>query len=362
MQKLDNVKSLQELDGSNMYGSVEALSKQCMHAWEALKDFSVPESYTKVNKVIMAGMGGSGLAARIIESVFGLQLQVPLIHIHDYDLPAWADEHTLVLCSAFSGETEEPVQIARQAQERGCQWMSIGAGGTIIKFAQQHNRPYYQIDPVHNPSKQPRMANGYSVVGQLIMASKTGLFSISQKDIDTVMKTMQSVVQENTINVPTDKNPAKQQATAIHQKVFVLVAARHLMGAIHLIKNQANENAKNFAVLFDIPEMNHHLLEGLKYPDSNINNLHVFFAESDLYPERIQKRFSITQEILNTYGIHYTVWKATSGDTFSQAFECVQFGSFVNHYLAMLNGLDPATIPYVDYFKVQLGQPLGDLK
>lgn len=362
MKNLDNINALKKLDGSNMYGSVEALSKQCNHAWEALKDFSVPQSYTKVNKVIMAGMGGSGLAARIIESVFGLNLKVPLIHIHDYDLPAWADEQTLVLCSAFSGETEEPVQIAKQAQERGCQWMSIGAGGTIIKFAQKHNRPHYQIDPVYNPSKQPRMANGYSVIGQLVMASRTGLFAISQKDINAISKAMESVVQENNIEIPQKNNPAKQLAAGLHQKIFVLVAARQLMGAIHLIKNQANENAKNLAVLFDIPEMNHHLLEGLKYPDSNKDSLHFLFAESELYPERVQKRFAITQEILQKYGISYTTWKATSADTFSQAFECIQFGSFVNHYLSMLNGLDPATIPYVDYFKTQLGQSLGDWK
>jgi len=362
MNNLDDEQAMKKLDGSNMYGSVEALSKQCRHAWETLQDFSVPESYTKVDKLIMAGMGGSGLAARIIDGVFGLRLTVPFIHIHDYDLPAWADEHTLVLCSAFSGETEEPVQIARQAEQRGCQWMSIGAGGTIIRLAKQHNRPFYQIDPVYNPSKQPRMANGYSVVGQLVMASKAGLFSITHKDIDDIAAAMSNVVAENKITIPEKKNPAKKLAAALHQRVFVLIAARHLMGAIHLIKNQANENAKNLSVLFDIPEMNHHLLEGLKYPDSNKDALHFLFAESELYPERIRKRFSITQEILRKYGIPYTAWNARSGTMFSQAFECMQFGSFVNHYLAMRNGLDPATIPYVDYFKTQLGQPLGDWK
>ncbi len=37
-----------------------------------------------------------------------------------------------------------------------------------------------------------------------------------------------------------------------------------------------------------------------------------------------------------------------------QAFEVITFGAYTNFYLAMLEGIDPAPIDTVDYFKEQL--------
>ncbi len=362
MINLDNLKEIQELDKSNVYGSVVELPKQCFHAFEDASKIEVDESYRQINKIIITGMGGSGLGARIIDGVFGLELKVPFIHVHDYDLPVWADEKTLVICSAFSGETEEPVQTARQAQEKGCKWMTIGSGGTIIELAKKYKVPYYQIVPTYNPSKQPRMAIGYSVVGQLMMVAKAGVINFSKKEIDLSVKAMEEVTNKSSLTVGTTKNPAKLLALKLHQKNIVFVASRHLVGAVHTTKNQTNENSKNFSSLFEIPELNHHLMEGLKYPDSNKKDLIFFFIESDLYPERIRKRYLITQDVVKQNHVEFVSYKPKSPDPLVQVFECLQFGGYVSFYLAMLNGLDPAAIPWVDYFKVKLGQSLGQWK
>ena len=310
----------------------------------------------------MAGMGGSGLAARVIEGVYGLKLPCPLIRINDYDLPAWVNEKTLVICSAFSGTTEEPLEILRQALEKKAKVMTIGAGATIIEIAQKEKIPYYKINPVYNPSKQPRMAVGYSLVGQLVMVSKTGAISITKKEITEMMDAMVKVQENLLVSVKESENSAKQMAKKLYEKKVVFAAARHMMGGAHVVKNQMNENAKNFAAIFDIPELNHHLMEGLRYPDSNRRDLIYIFLESNLYPERIQKRFAITKDVVSKNNVEVVSWKAHSSNQLSQAFEFIQFGSFVNLYLAMLNDLDPAPIPWVDYFKTQLGQSLGEFK
>ena len=36
--------------------------------------------------------------------------------------------------------------------------------------------------------------------------------------------------------------------------------------------------------------------------------------------------------------------------------EIIQLGAYTNFYLAMLNGINPAPIPWVDYFKEQLAK------
>ena len=304
-------------------------------------------------------MGGSGLGARLIESIYGLNLKFPLVRLNDYDLPAWVDEKTLVICSSFSGTTEETVENAKQAQARGAKWMAVSTGNTLIELAKKNNVPYYQIVPTYNPSNQPRMAVGYSLVGQLVMVSKTGLFNFSQKDVEKIVSVLQKMLTALKLTVPAEKNPAKQTAEKLFGKKVVFVAARHLTAAAHVAKNQMNENAKNFSAIFDIPELNHHLMEGLRYPPSNQQDLIFIFLKSGLYPPLIQKRFAITQDVVKQNQIKTLVWQAESESSLTQAFEFIQFLAYVNFYLAMLNNLDPAPIPWVDYFKIKLGQPLG---
>jgi len=362
MNILDNINQINKLDKSNIYGSIIELPKQCSHAWEDAQDIEVPKSYKKVNKIIMTGMGGSGLGARIIESVFADEIKYPLVRLNDYDLPAWVDEKTLVICSSFSGTTEETVSTARQAQKNNCQWMAIGTGCDLIDLAKKHKVPYYQINPTYNPSKQPRMANGYSVIGQLILASKAGVIKFTQQDLDGLIAVMYKIIKQSNINQTSTKNPAKQLAQKIFHKQAVFVAARHLTGALHTFKNQMNENAKNLSHRHDVPELNHHLMEGLRFPGSNKKDVVFFFAQSNLYPKRIQQRIRISLDVVRKNKIACFQWHPTAKTELTQSFELFQFGGLVDFYLAMLNGLDPAPIPWVDYFKTKLGQSLGQWK
>ena len=359
MINLDDISAIKKLDESNCYGSVEELYKQGNHAWEDTKNLSVPDSYSKVDKILLTGMGGSGLGARIIESIYGPSLKYPLIRLNDYDLPNWVDETTLVICSSFSGTTEETVKNVYQAKEKGAKWMTIAAGNTLIELAKKNNVPYYQINPKYNPSNQPRLAVGYSVFGQLVMVSKTGLFNFSEKEVKKVSSVLENMITDLKLNIPTEKNSAKKTALQLYDKKVIFVGARHLFAAAHTAKNQMNENAKNFSALFDVPELNHHLMEGLQFPSSNKKDLIFVFVKSDLYPQRIQERFEITEEVVKKNNIVTLSWKANSEDVLSQVFELIQYFGFVNFYLSMLNNLNPAPIPWVDYFKTKLGQPLG---
>lgn len=362
MVNIDDRESVRELDKENVYDSVVEFPKQCLDAWDANKDLVIPESYRDINKIIMTGMGGSGLGARVIESVYANTLPYPLIRVNDYDLPNWADDKTLVICSSFSGTTEETIENVRQAKEKGTKWMAIGTGGGLIDTAKTDGVPYYQIDPVYNPSRQPRMAVGYSIIGQLLMASKAGVVSISKEDIDEVVRVAQDVQAGITIDTPEAENEAKKLARNILGKQVVFVAARHLAAASHVAKNQMNENAKNLSSLFEIPELNHHLMEGLHFPERNKDDVVFLFLESNHYSDRIKQRFEITKDVVGKNGMPFFSWEAKSDTKLTQSFELIQFCAFVVFYLAMLNGINPAPIPWVDYFKEQLGQPLGQWK
>lgn len=76
-----------------------------------------------------------------------------------------------------------------------------------------------------------------------------------------------------------------------------------MSGPIHVVNNQLNENAKNISFDFQIPELNHHLMEGLKHPESNSKDILFVFAFSKHYSDRVQKRFELTKQVVEKNGI-----------------------------------------------------------
>ena len=351
---LDSFEEIKKIDRSNVYGSIIELPKQCIHAFEEASKVEVPESYFDVENIVMCGMGGSGLGARIIESAFRKQLRKPLYRINDYDLPGFVDLHTLVFVSSYSGNTEESISNARRAIEKGAKVIAIADSGKLLDFAKEFELPFYNIDPKFNPSNQPRMAIGYSVIGQLVLASKCGLIDFDESEIQKIVAILDDVIDKYKIEVPFDQNPAKKTASDLINSIILFFSAEHLVGATHTVNNQFNENTKILTFDFVIPELNHHLMEGLKNPDFVKNQVSVYLFKSSLYTDHIIKRFDITSEVIEKNGMKKYEYVATSETILSQVFEIIQFGSFLNFYLSMLYNQDPTPIPWVDYFKKRI--------
>lgn len=331
-------------DSRNVYGSVLVLNRQVEHAWSEAQKVTVSAEYRSVNKIVMTGMGGSLLGARVIESVFGLELKQPLTLVNDYHLPKWVDGQTLVMCSSYSGSTEETLTNAREALAKKAKLMIIASGGELLEIAKTSNLPYYQIVPKYNPSNQPRMAIGYSVIGGLVLCQKAGLLNLDQPQIDGIVSAMKAVKAEE----------AEAFAGKLVNKQIILTAAEHLTGPTHTVKNQLNENAKHLAHRHDLPELNHHLMEGLKFPQTNPESTLFWFIDSDLYSKRMRQRLSLTREVVVKNRLQGETLKVTAPTKLAQAFELIQFGAYVGFYLSQLHQLDPAAIPWVDYFKQHL--------
>ena len=139
------------------------------------------------------------------------------------------------------------------------------------------------------------------------------------------------------------------------RQVFI-VGSEFLSGNAHVFANQTNENSKNLATYFIIPELNHHLLEGLNKPDQIGQGLVFVFLESNFYSDKIKKRITITKEVLNQQKIP-TVGLTLRGATkLSQTLEGVVLSSWITFYLGALNGVDASKIPWVDYFKKKLSE------
>src|SRR4030042_3577905 len=100
---LNNVNQIKKIDKSNVYGSVISLADQCRHAYQEVMANPDFKPITKVKNVVLSGMGGSGLAARVIKPLFKDDLRFPLELVNSYTLPKNGKETSVVLFSSFSG-------------------------------------------------------------------------------------------------------------------------------------------------------------------------------------------------------------------------------------------------------------------
>ncbi len=350
---IDDLNYIQSIDKHHALESIQFFSKQIKHTWEQLAKIKI-KPVKKIDNVIIAGMGGSGLGADVIKHVYKQQLQIPLEIVNDYTLPHYTNENTLVILSSYSGNTEEVLSCAKEAKQKKAQIAVITAGGKLATIAQKNKYPSFIFDPKYNPSEQPRLAIGYAVTGLLGLLAKLGIIKFTQKEVNEIIKVIDQVRKKVDIDIESKNNEAKKLAFQLFDKKPILVAAEFLKGSIHVSTNQMNENSKTFADYKIIPEINHHLMEGLKFPESNRYTLIFVLFNSKLYHPRNQKRMDLTRQVIETNNIESAQIDLKAKTKLTQAFESMTIMAFAHFYLAILYHIDPFFIPYVDWFKEQL--------
>lgn len=351
---LNSVPEIKNYDRDGVLASIRELPLQIEQTWEEMAAITLPENYRNISEVVICGMGGSALGARMVDALYSTSVRGPIEFYTDYHVPDYANENTLVVLSSYSGSTEETISCFYEAVGKKALPFGITTGSTLAKLFSEQKLPFYQFDPIHNPCNQPRMSLGYSLTSILSLLNKTGFITISDEEIKKAISTLKTFITDYDIDFPIEENLAKKIATHFYSKVPVLIASEHLIGACHAFKNQLNENAKTFSLLFDIPELNHHLMEGLKNPSRGREIFKFLFFESDLYSEGVNKRYPLTQEVIEKNGYPFTIYPLRSETKLEQVFEILAFGSFTSFYLAFLYKEDLAKIPWVDYFKEKL--------
>lgn len=353
---LDQAKIYQKYDQLHVYDSILGLKNQVSQAWLEVSHLVLKNKFTDVRDIVFSGMGGSALGGRIIRSLDQYLLNRPMEVVTNYRLPAYVDKESLVLLSSYSGNTEETLSAALDAIQRQTKIFIVASGGKLLDLAKKKGLDHYAIDPKFNPSGQPRLGLGYSVISQFAFLSRLKLINFNEEDVDRIIALLEKLNLNFGKDQKTQDNPAKIIADKLQDRAVILIGANHLVGTIHAVKNMLNENSKTFAAHFDLPELNHHFLEGLGFPKALKDVATFVFFNSDLYPAVIRKRLTITRQMLERLGFQTVTIKPESDHPTLQAFECLAFGEFVSFYLALLSHLDPGPIPSIDYFKKELAR------
>lgn len=351
---LDTISALRRIDTQGMIDSIEQLADQYAQVqqdWRALK---MPASVRGFDSIVLNGMGGSGLAAHVVQSVFRDSLRQPFDVVHGYTLPASVNRRTLYIVVSYSGNTEEPLATIAEARRRNAKIVVITKGGKLQARARQLGLPAYVFAERHNPCGQPRMGIGYNLLGLLMLLRSVGAIKLTETQLSAGQAVLRGSSDRIGVAVPLKSNPAKRLAVAVHGGIPIIVGAEFLEGSAHIVANQINENGKNFAMYFAIPELNHHLMEGLGHPAPRQSPLRFVFLDSRLYDPRNLHRVKLTRHILKEHHFVSSDVSLRARTPYEQVWESLAYGSYLSYYLALLNRVNPSPIPWVDYFKARL--------
>lgn len=326
--------------------SIEFLPDQCQTAWKSAQAIKFPSQYSAVKNIVVCGMGGSRFTPLTVKYLYPDKLALPYEIIDDYNLPAYVDQNTLVILSSYSGTTEEVLSCGGQALVKK-------AALTQVTSKSMFDIPGYIFSPEQfNPSAQPRLGTGYLLFGHLGLLQALKLINLDDKVVSAAIDFLRA-----------HQAQFKTQAEALSQTLKdthpFIVTSGFLRGFGNGFANQINENAKMVADPRVIPELNHHLMEGLNSPATLRQNAIFVFINSALYSPKIQQRFKITQDVVTKQGIKTFNLTLSAPDPLSQVLEAYAISAFATLALAQSYNVDPSLIPWVDYFKSQLSQPTG---
>ncbi|MDQ5952464.1 MAG: hypothetical protein QG626_592 [Patescibacteria group bacterium] len=352
---LDTNAVYKKYDPDDVGFGIERLPDQVRCAWHDTREVAIPHAYSLISNIWVAGMGGSALGPEMFAAAFADRLKLPVTIVRDYSLPAAVTSKSLVILASFSGTTEETLAAAADAKKRKAKLLIICTGGPLAEFAKANHVPAYIFTP-GDLAKQPRFAGGFLLVGVLGLLERAKLLKLKESELNSMMSCMGEVIDSCAVDVKTDDNPAKTIAQAIAGKSVLIVSSEHLTGNAHILQNSINENGKQFATNFQLPELNHHLLEGLTHPKEFAKNTVAVMLRSDLYHPRTQKRYDITADIFERQHLSVVEYRTAGKTRLDEVGEVLQFGSYVAWYLAMENKAVTTDIKFVNELKSRMAK------
>ena len=297
-----------------------------------------------INKIYVAGLGGSGIGGDFVAEMIYDECKVPYLVGKGYSLPAYIDENTMVIISSYSGNTEETLTAFDLAEKTGAKIVCIASGGKVIARAKESGYDYIQV-PGDWPS--PRACLGFSLVQQIFVLEKLGFIG------STIAGQIKSSIDIIKYDQDSIKEEAKKIANLLYGKTPVIYTTDRMESVAVRLRQQINENAKLLCWHHVIPEMNHNELVGWKATRKDIAVL--YFRNKDDY-KRNSVRIDINKKILSEKTD--TVIEAYSkGKSLPEKMlYFVNLGDWISWYMSELHGVDSIEVDVIDYLKGELAK------
>jgi glucose/mannose-6-phosphate isomerase len=291
----------------------------------------------------VCGMGGSAIGGDLAIAALSDRLTKPMFVARGYELPSWAPAGSAVLCSSYSGNTEETLAGYAAAEALGAQRLVATTGGELAELARQDDVPVVGLPA----GLQPRAAVGY----MFCVAAELAALALAGPRIHTEIDAAASHLGEAFADA---EERAREIATQLGDATPVIHGSDLTAPVAYRWKTQINEDAKVPAYSAVLPEADHNEIEG--WSGSEGRFAAIFLGDRDQHP-RERKRFELTGKAIEPYAAT-VINLETEGETRTdRILHSVMLGDLVAIELANARGVDPLAVDLLEGFKKEMGRP-----
>jgi glucose/mannose-6-phosphate isomerase len=345
---LDDPALIKNLDKNNYYPEILNFPTHLSEGWRIGQTNPIQFRGTSIENILICGMGGSAIGADLAAAFARNQSKVPIVICRDYDLPAWvAGEHTLVIASSHSGNTEETLSCFKEAKLNGCRILAISTGGQLEKIAVDARSTFWKF----SHSGQPRAAVGFSLGFMLSAFTQLDLIEDPTESIENTVGLIQNESANFVLETQIHKNPAKRLAGQMVGRIPIIFGSDYLAPVARRFKTQVNELAKSWAQFELLPEADHNTAAGIEYPETACRQIFALFLESPTDHPRNRLRSQMTKQKFLIEGINCDSYLVPGETPLENICAGVQFCDFVSFYLAIALNVDPTPIPGIAAIK-----------
>lgn len=298
--------------------------------------------------LVVAGMGGSGIGGRLALGALGSRARRPVSVAAGYALPSWTGADSTVLCSSYSGATEETLACYDAAGALGARRVVATTGGPLADHARRDGVPVIPLPGAF----QPRAAVAYSFVVALEVAAAVDAGPSLRAEVEAAAALAEELVIRWGPDAPPDAD-TKRLALSLEDTVPVVAGAELTAPVAYRWKTQLNENAKLPAFASELPELDHNELVGWKAASGYGRFAAVFLDDVDTHP-RTRARIGLTAELIGDDAEEVEVVRSCGTSRTERVVSLILLGDLLSIYLAVLRGADPVEIDILHALKARL--------
>jgi glucose/mannose-6-phosphate isomerase len=274
--RLDTPDVVEAADPGDMLRQVASAAAQVRTAVRscAETDLSAFAADGRPRAIVVAGLGGSGLAGEMLNAMAGLSSPVQVLVSQGERLPGWVGAADAVVAVSCSGSTPETLAIATEAARRGCRLAGIGAEGSPLhRIAEQARAPFVPVVPpgrprggaggirVSSPPETAALARSMLwavAVPLLVIAERIGVARIGSDVYELAASRLEEVSHQCRPASESFVNPGKSLALDLVGELPMVWGTSALSGvAARRFASQLQENAKYPAIYGMLPEAAH---------------------------------------------------------------------------------------------------------
>jgi len=333
--------ALRAIDPSGMLNVAFETPRQIVDAIAKGKSFHEGDIPLDRSKFHLVGLGGSAIAGELLRDMVAPKRG---ISIHRGTRPP--RDRAGVIVSSYSGNTREILELSHQVTGGLRTVVFFSSGGMLERLGFEWGIPLWKMPSGY----QPRAAVGWSLALVTSISERWGVHQNVVEHLASAAQKLGDDLAHGELHEHPLVRCALPIAEAIGDQPVVIFHSLRCTGAARRLAAQINENAKQAAFAWVMPEAVHNGVEGL-VGSGDVNRYRLIFMSDANDTQSLRDTMNRTHRFFASKGFTTRLFPSAGENPFELTLSRVLIADLVSLFLAAHRGIDPTPIPAISEMK-----------